>query len=228
VALAQAGRSIIVVDTDLHRPRQHRLFGVPNGAGVTTALLQGQPSLDGLLQQGPLPNLRILTSGPLPPNAAELLGSEPMHKLLAMLAQEADVVVFDSPPMVALSDTAVLATQVDGVLLVLDSGSTRRDVAKRAVLALQQVNATCWRAVQPHADAAPDITTITTTTTARGRRAVATAGRRMDGRAMDGGSLAKRGQSRHRRPAARGRASYRAGARPGGPFRWRPGFLSGF
>jgi succinoglycan biosynthesis transport protein ExoP len=141
VALAQAGRSVIVVDADLHRPRQHRLFGVPNNAGVTTALLQERPSLDGLLQQGPLPGLRILTSGPLPPNAAELLGSAPMHELLRLLGEQADMVLLDSPPTVALSDTAVLSTQTDGVLLVLDARSTRRDVARQAVEALKRVNA---------------------------------------------------------------------------------------
>jgi succinoglycan biosynthesis transport protein ExoP len=141
VALAQAGRSVIVVDTDLHRPRQHRLFGVPNNAGVTTALLQERLSLDGLLQQGPLPSLRILTSGPLPPNAAELLGSAPMHELLALLGEQADMVLLDSPPTVALSDTAVLSTQTDGVLLVLDARTTRRDVARQAVEALKRVNA---------------------------------------------------------------------------------------
>jgi tyrosine-protein kinase len=141
VALAQAGRSVIAVDTDLHRPRLHKLFGVPNNAGVTTALLQEQPSLDGLLLQGPVPGLRIVTSGPLPPNPAELLGSAPMHQVLGLLGEGADVVLLDSPPTVALSDTAVLAAQVDGVLLVLDAGVTRRDVARRAVEALQRVDA---------------------------------------------------------------------------------------
>ncbi len=141
VALAQAGRSVVVADTDLHRPRLHRLFGVPNNAGVTTALLQEQPVLDGVLQQGPVPGLRILTSGPLPPNPAELLGSEPMRALLAALAEQADVVLLDSPPAAALSDTAVLATQADGVLLVLDAGKTRRDVARRAAEVLRRVNA---------------------------------------------------------------------------------------
>jgi non-specific protein-tyrosine kinase len=141
VALTQAGRSVIVVDTDLHRPRLHRLFGLPNNAGVTSALLQEQPSLDGLLQQGPLPGLRIVTSGPLPPNAAELLGSARMHELLTSMCEQADMVLLDSPPTVALSDTAVLSTQTDGVLLVLDARTTRRDVARQAVQTLKRVNA---------------------------------------------------------------------------------------
>ena len=141
VALAEVGRSVIAVDTDLRRPRLHKLFGVPNNAGVTTALLAEQPSLDGLLQAGPVPGLRILTSGPLPPNPAALLGSEPMHALLALLGKEADMLVLDSPPTVGLSDTPVLASQTDGVLLVLDVGMTRREVARRAVETLQHVKA---------------------------------------------------------------------------------------
>jgi tyrosine-protein kinase len=141
VALAQAGRSVIVVDTDLHRPRLHRLFGIPNNAGVTTALLQEPPSLDGLLQEGPVRGLRVLTSGPLPPNPAELLGSASMQELLALLGEQADMLVLDSPPAGALSDAAVVSTQADAVLLVVDAGVTRRDVARRTVEALRRVNA---------------------------------------------------------------------------------------
>jgi succinoglycan biosynthesis transport protein ExoP len=141
VALAQAGRRVIVVDTDLHRPRLHRLFGLRNNTGVTTALLQEQPSLDGLMQETAVSGLRVLTSGPLPPNPAELLGSSRMRDLVAELGEEADVLLFDSPPAVALSDAAILATQIDGVLLVLDASATRREVARRALEALQRVNA---------------------------------------------------------------------------------------
>ena len=82
VALAQAGRRVVLVDTDLHRPRQHRVFGLRNNAGITSALLQEPPVLDGLLQETQVENLRVLTSGPLPPNAAELLGSARMKELL--------------------------------------------------------------------------------------------------------------------------------------------------
>jgi capsular exopolysaccharide synthesis family protein len=142
VVLAQAGRSVILVDVDLHYPRLHRCFGLRNSVGVSTALLQEQPSLDGLLQSGPVPGfLRVLTAGPLPPNAAELLGSARMRDLLASLKTEADVVVLDSPPVGAFSDAAVVSTQTDGVLLVVDAGRTRRDVARRAVEALTRVNA---------------------------------------------------------------------------------------
>ena len=141
IALAQAGKRVVAADTDLHRPRLHRLFGLRNNAGVTTALLEARPALDGLLQETAVPGLRVLTSGPLPPNAAELLGSARMRELLAELTAQADIVVLDSPPATALSDAAILSTQCDGVLMVLDSGSTRREVARRALEALHRVNA---------------------------------------------------------------------------------------
>ncbi len=140
-ALAQAGQKVIIVDTDLHRPRLHKVFGLRNNLGVTTALLQEHPNIDGLLQETTLPNLRVLTAGPLPPNPAELLGSQRMAELMATLKNESDIVLFDSPPVTALSDTAILSTQMDGVLLVIDAGKTRRDIAKRAIEALNRVNA---------------------------------------------------------------------------------------
>ncbi len=140
-ALAQAGERVILVDTDLHRPRLHRIFSLRNNRGVTSALLEEHPDLDGLLQESTVPGLQILTSGPLPPNASELLGSARMRELLAALGSQADVLLLDSPPATALADAAVLATQTDGVLLVLDSGATRREVARRAMEALHRVNA---------------------------------------------------------------------------------------
>ncbi len=141
VALAQAGRRVVVVDADLHRPRQHRIFGLRNNIGLTTALLEARPNLADLLQETTVSGLRVLTSGPLPPNAAELLGSTRMRDLLGELLDGADIVLLDSPPATALSDAAILSTQCDGVLLVLDSDSTRREIARRAVDGLRQVNA---------------------------------------------------------------------------------------
>ena len=140
-ALAQAGERVILVDADLHRPRLHRVFGLRNNRGITSALLEEHPNLDGLLQDTTVPGLQVLTSGPLPPNASELLGSAHMRELLSQLSRQADVLLLDSPPATALADAAVLATQTDGVLLVLDAGNTRREAARRAIEALGRVNA---------------------------------------------------------------------------------------
>ncbi len=139
--LAQAGRRVILVDADLHKPRVHRVFGLRNNVGLTTALLDEHPNLEGLIQEGPVPNLWVLTSGPLPPNPAELLGSTRAKELIAQLLAQADMVLFDSPPIVALADAVIISTQTDGVLLVLDVGHSRREVARRAVEALRRVNA---------------------------------------------------------------------------------------
>ena len=143
VALAQAGQRVIVVDADLHRPRLHHLFGLPNTTGLTTALLEEHPAIAELLQPTGDPRLRLLTSGPLPPNPTELLGSGRMRELLAALAQsgEADIVLLDSPPVLILADAAVLSALADGVLMVVEAGRTRRDAGAKAVETLRTVQA---------------------------------------------------------------------------------------
>lgn len=142
VAAAQAGNRVVLIDCDLHRPRQHKIFGLVNNVGVTSALLAADAAApEQFLQGTTLPTLRVLTSGPLPPNAAELVGSQRMHELLTRLQANADILILDSPPASVLADTAVLSSQVDGLLLVLEVGNTNREIAKRTVAALQQVNA---------------------------------------------------------------------------------------
>ncbi|MGQ9787432.1 MAG: polysaccharide biosynthesis tyrosine autokinase [Anaerolineae bacterium] len=142
VSMAQAGLKTVLVDADLRRPAQHKIFGLPNQQGLTNALLQpGEPSPDGHLQATQIENLRILTSGPIPPNPSELLGSARMQALLQKLKEENDVVIFDSPPVLVVTDASVLATRVDGVVMVTDSGHTRRDMVVRAQDALRKVGA---------------------------------------------------------------------------------------
>jgi non-specific protein-tyrosine kinase len=118
----------------------HTLFGVPNEQGLTTAILaQVEGPLP--LQATSVPGLSLLTSGPLPPRPADLLGSRRMEQLIARLRNEADMVLFDTPPVIAVTDAAVLATRVDGVLLVLQAGQTRRDRAREARQKLEKVKA---------------------------------------------------------------------------------------
>jgi non-specific protein-tyrosine kinase len=140
VTIAQAEQRVILVDCDLRRPSVHTLFGVPNEQGLTTAILaQVEGPLP--LQATSVPGLSLLTSGPLPPRPADLLGSRRMEQLIARLRNEADIVLFDTPPVVAVTDAAVLATRVDGVLLVLQAGQTRRDRAREARQKLEKVKA---------------------------------------------------------------------------------------
>jgi len=140
--IAQAGQSVVLVDTDLRRPILHKLFKLPNAVGVTSSLLAGSnPGLDDCLLPTHVENLQLLTSGPLPPNPSELLGSQRMGKLIEHLEQQADVLIFDTPPILAVTDAAVLAKRVDGVLLVIEAGKTREEVARRAMEELSKVGA---------------------------------------------------------------------------------------
>ncbi|MBI2909863.1 MAG: CpsD/CapB family tyrosine-protein kinase [Chloroflexi bacterium] len=140
ITIAQMDNTVILADCDLRRPMVHRLFDVKNEEGLTTVLLDA--SMKQLpLAQTAIPNLRILPSGPLPPNPSELLGSRRMTDLIAQLRGQADYVLFDSPPILAVSDAVVLATRLDGALLVINAGRTRREMAQKARAALQRVNA---------------------------------------------------------------------------------------
>lgn len=139
VTFAQGGRSTIIVDCDLRRPDQHKIWDVSQQPGLTSMILDNleRPPL---VESG-VENLRILTSGPLPPNPADLLGSAIMHKIIEGLKAEADIVLFDAPPVVAVTDAVLLASRLDGTLLILRSGKTSRDNAEQAKDMLQKVNA---------------------------------------------------------------------------------------
>jgi capsular exopolysaccharide synthesis family protein len=132
-SLAQAGKRVVLVDADLRRPTQHQIFSISNSQGLTTALLNttGRP-IEEFLQPTSLDTLRVLPSGPMPPNPAEILGSAAMSQILDDLSRVADIVIFDSPPVLGVADSAIMAPMVDGVLLVLHWGATRRDGLMRA------------------------------------------------------------------------------------------------
>ena len=147
VTLAQAEKEIILVDCDLRRPSQHEIFGVNNGVGLTTMVVDDEAMADPPLQQTSVPGLWLLPSGPLPPNPSELVGSRRMEEILAVLSQRADTVLFDAPPVIAVTDAAVLSAKVDGVLLVINAGGTKRDHAQKAKALLEKVNANLVGAV---------------------------------------------------------------------------------
>ncbi|MFN2290683.1 MAG: CpsD/CapB family tyrosine-protein kinase [Anaerolineae bacterium] len=141
VVSAQAGRKVILVDADLRRPTLHQLFALSNEAGLTTMALDESMLASPPIQETDIEDLSVLTSGPLPPNPAELMGSRRMTEVIVALSEWADQVFFDTPPVVAVTDAAVLATKVDGVVLVVSAGKTRREYARTAVQRLEQVNA---------------------------------------------------------------------------------------
>ena len=140
VTMAQSEQRVLLVDCDLRRPSLHSIFGLANNHGLTSALLeQGQGELP--IQATSVPGLSLLASGPLPPRPADLLGSRRMAALIDRLRASADIVLIDTSPVVAVTDAAVLAPQVDGVLLVLQAGYTRRDRAREARQILEKVKA---------------------------------------------------------------------------------------
>lgn len=142
VELARSGQKVILVDADLHHPLLQRIFNLRNHIGLTTLLQEENVLAQTLLQKTALPTLRVLTSGPLCPNPAQWLGSERMHSVLEQLQEDADMVVLSAPPVTTMVDASILATQVDGLLLVVASGQTRRALAKRTLKTLDRIGAT--------------------------------------------------------------------------------------
>jgi protein-tyrosine kinase len=138
VVSAQAGLRVCVIDSDLRRPALHRLFKLSNARGLTTALLEGL-SFAEVAQPTAVPNLSILPSGPLPPNPAELVGSHRMRDCLQAATEAFDLVLCDSPPLMAVGDASALAAQCDGVIFVIRVGKTPNDVLRRVVDQIESV-----------------------------------------------------------------------------------------
>ncbi|QDR82024.1 CpsD/CapB family tyrosine-protein kinase [Sporomusa termitida] len=138
VAMAQAGKKVIIVDCDLRKPVQHKIFGKRN-RGVTNILVEDRSVAD-LIQETGIDNLQMLPSGPIPPNPSELLGSAKMRDIIDCLKGLADIVIIDAPPTVAVTDACVLAASVDGILLVLGAGEIRPEMAQKAKELLLKAN----------------------------------------------------------------------------------------
>jgi len=130
VALAQSGKQVILMDCDLRKPMLHKIFDKKN-RGLTNILVE-DVTVDDFLQTTQVENLRILTSGPIPPNPSELLGSKKMQQLLDYLKTQADYLIIDVPPVIAVTDACVLASKVDGITLVVNSGTIRPEMAQKA------------------------------------------------------------------------------------------------
>ncbi|MEL6150174.1 MAG: CpsD/CapB family tyrosine-protein kinase [Chloroflexota bacterium] len=141
VTFAQSGNKTILVDADLRRPQQHEIWGISNEQGLTTMMLEdAQLSSPPLVDVPDVNGLKILPSGGMPPVPADLLASARMNEIIGVLKARADYVLFDAPPVLAATDAAVLGNKVDGVLLVIRAGATRREDAARARQTLERVN----------------------------------------------------------------------------------------
>lgn len=131
VVCAQAGSRVCIVDADLRKPSLHRVFGMDNQRGLTTALLEGK-TLSDVAVPTRVPGLSVVVSGPLPPNHAELAASQRMHDILETATRDFDLVICDSPPVLSVSDAVALSAQCDGVILVVRLGGVATAAVRRA------------------------------------------------------------------------------------------------
>jgi capsular exopolysaccharide synthesis family protein len=138
VVAAQNGARVCLVDSDLRRPALHRLFELDNARGLTSALVEDLP-LEKVALATRVANLWLVPSGPLPPNPSELVGSRRMRERLATAAEAYDLVICDSPPVIAVSDGLALAAQCDGVILTIRVGGVSQQALRRAVAQIEAV-----------------------------------------------------------------------------------------
>ena len=140
VAMAQAGQNVLLVDADLRRPMLHRVFNVERSKGLST-VLAGELTIDETVVKTDIPNLSVLTSGALPSNPSEILGSLQMKELISQTREQYDIVLFDSAPTLTMADTPVLCSEVDGVLLIINAGNTTRKALGMTIEQLELVEA---------------------------------------------------------------------------------------
>lgn len=140
IVLAQQGNQVLLVDADLRKPSIHYAFRVSNIDGLTNVLTK-EVELDSAIKQTDIHNLSLLTSGSKPPNPSEILSSNSMETLMGRLKEMFDFVIYDTPPALAVTDSQVLANKCDGVILVVASGKTNKDLALKSLDVLKQARA---------------------------------------------------------------------------------------
>jgi capsular exopolysaccharide synthesis family protein len=151
VTFAQTGNKTILVDTDLRQPHQHSLWNIPNTRGLSNMMIDDSTLSNPPLVDSGVENLLILPAGDKVPNPADLLSSKRMNDIIGILKARATYVLFDSPPVLVATDALLLGVKLDGALLVVRTGKTRREEATRAKQALEQVHARVVGAVLTHA-----------------------------------------------------------------------------
>lgn len=139
VVTAESGKKTIIIDCDQRKSRQHKIFGVSNAIGLSD-LLAGTATFDQAVQKTKIDNLFILTGGTKPPNPSELLASAKMKNFITLLKEKCDFIIIDSPPVLMVTDAQLLASYIDGYLLVVSSGEADRNAAAKAKELLEKVN----------------------------------------------------------------------------------------
>ena len=140
VTFAQAGKKVLFVDADMRKPTVHYTFRLPNAAGLST-VLTNQITVEEVIRETDIDNLYVITSGPIPPNPSELLGSKTMTYLIEKLKEDFDLIVFDAPPTLSVTDAQILSNEMDGTVLVIDSGYTEKEAITKAKELLDQADA---------------------------------------------------------------------------------------
>ncbi|WJY26428.1 CpsD/CapB family tyrosine-protein kinase [Sporosarcina trichiuri] len=140
VVFAQEGRKVLLIDADMRKPTMHHTFHVNNGTGLSAVLTRQAEAAEAIIPTD-IEHLSVMPCGPIPPNPAELIGSQTMKALIAQLKEQFDVIVFDAPPLLSVADAQILSNECDGTILVVNTGSTEKDNALKAKETLQSANA---------------------------------------------------------------------------------------
>ena len=136
LVIAQSASKVLLVDTDLRKPRIHKIFGISNKSGLSTYLVGSNAKI---IKEGPTPNINIVTSGPLPPNPSELLGSEKFARFISTMQERYDVIIFDSPPVLTVTDSLVLSKHVDGTIVVARAAKTSYEAVRKGLRMINDV-----------------------------------------------------------------------------------------
>lgn len=140
VTFAQSEKKVVLIDADLRKPTAHHTFSISNRWGLSSVVSQ-QCSLEEAIQVSDIPGLDVITSGAIPPNPAEMMGSKRMTAIIAQLREMYDIILIDTPPLLAVTDAQIVAAKSDGVIMVVDQGKVKREIAAKAVKNLESVNA---------------------------------------------------------------------------------------
>jgi capsular exopolysaccharide synthesis family protein len=140
IVYAQQGKKVLLIDADLRKPTIHYTFRLDNLRGLSNVLV-GERSLEEVVHESDVPNLDVISCGPIPPNPSELLGSQKMRSMLEYAKEKYDIIIFDTPPVLAVTDAQILANFVDGSILVIRSGHTEIEAATKAKEALEPAQA---------------------------------------------------------------------------------------
>lgn len=140
VSFARQGKKVLLVDADLRRPTIRSTFGMGNPKGLTNFLTDSSISVNNIFYSTTVENLYIIPSGPTPPNPSELLGSKKMEHLIGALSEAFDIIIYDAPPVLSVTDAQILSTKVDGTVLVVREKKVKKEAVRQAVHLLEYVN----------------------------------------------------------------------------------------